>query len=123
MCTQYRYLSAPVKISSAQPQDDCTLFRGSPTTLLKSPSLWLRLLSLGPTSPIPPILPSGRALIRSVSSLLRSPNLDVLAVDVSPGPTPWMLSSPEVPFTPLLQDRTHLLYSSTSHIHCRLTAI
>ncbi|XP_045105469.1 uncharacterized protein LOC123500981 [Portunus trituberculatus] len=43
MCTQYRYLSAPVKISSAQPQDDCTLFRGSPTTLLKSPSLWLRL--------------------------------------------------------------------------------
>ncbi|RUM30837.1 MAG: hypothetical protein DSY42_03735, partial [Aquifex sp.] len=56
--------------------------------------------SLRPNSPVPPILPSGRALINTVSSMLRSLNLAVVIADVPPGPPPWMLPVPEVSFTP-----------------------
>ncbi len=44
--------------------------------------------SLGPARPVPPILPTGRALIRSVSSLMRSLELDIPVLDVLPGPPP-----------------------------------
>ena len=56
--------------------------------------------SLGPVPPVPPLLPPGRRLIRSVSSMLRGLNLQVLVADVPPGPPPWMLPSPVVSFTP-----------------------
>lgn len=56
--------------------------------------------SLGPAPPAPPLLPSGRRLIRTVSSLLRSLDIHVLAADILPGPPPWMLQSPVVSFTP-----------------------
>ncbi|XP_050738498.1 uncharacterized protein LOC127009443 [Eriocheir sinensis] len=57
-------------------------------------------MSLGPARPVPPILPAGRTLIRAVSSLIRSLDLDVRAADVPPGPPPWMLPTPEVSLTP-----------------------
>ena len=56
--------------------------------------------SLQPNSRLPAILPAGRALIRSVSSVLRSLNLDVPVADVPPGPPPWLLPVPEVSYTP-----------------------
>ncbi|XP_045114076.1 uncharacterized protein LOC123506217 [Portunus trituberculatus] len=56
--------------------------------------------SLGPASAVPPLLPSSRRLIRSVSSCLRSVDLQVLVADVVPGPPPWKLPSPVVSFTP-----------------------
>ena len=56
--------------------------------------------SLGPTPPVPPLLPPGRRLIKSVSSMLHSLNLQVLVADVPPGPPPWKLPSPVVSFTP-----------------------
>ncbi|XP_050706751.1 uncharacterized protein LOC126992111 isoform X3 [Eriocheir sinensis] len=57
-------------------------------------------MSLGPARPVPPILPAGRALIRSVSSLMRSLDLDIPVADVPPGPPPWLLPMPEVSLTP-----------------------
>ncbi len=48
-------------------------------------------MSLGPALPVPPILPAGRALIRFVSSLMRSLDLDIPAVDMHPGPPLWLL--------------------------------
>ncbi len=43
---------------------------------------------LGPARPVPPILPAGRALIRSISAVLRNLDLDISAADVPPGPPP-----------------------------------
>ncbi len=57
-------------------------------------------MSLGPARPVTPILPAGRALIRSVSSLMRSLDLDIPAVDVPPGPPPMLLPTQEVSLTP-----------------------
>ncbi|KAK3884718.1 hypothetical protein Pcinc_011036 [Petrolisthes cinctipes] len=56
--------------------------------------------SLRPNHPVPPILPAGRTLIRSVSSVLRGLNIDIMVADVPPGPPPWMLPTPDVSFTP-----------------------
>ncbi|KAK3889118.1 hypothetical protein Pcinc_006860 [Petrolisthes cinctipes] len=56
--------------------------------------------SLRPNSPVPPILPAERTLIRSVSSMLRSLNIDIMVADFPPGPPPWMLPTPDVSFTP-----------------------
>ena len=56
--------------------------------------------SLGPNSRVPPILPGGRALIKSVCSSLRSLGLEVPVADVHPGPPPWLLPTPLVSFTP-----------------------
>ncbi len=52
--------------------------------------------SLGPARPVPPILPAGRALIRSISSLLRNLDLDIPAADVPLGPPQWLLPTPKV---------------------------
>ncbi len=56
--------------------------------------------SLGPTRPVSPILSAGRALIRSISSVLRNLDLDIPAADVPLGPPPWLLPTPEVSLTP-----------------------
>ncbi len=54
----------------------------------------------GPARRVPPILPAGRALIKSVSSLLCSINLDIHVADVPASPPPWLLLTSEVSFTP-----------------------
>ncbi len=56
--------------------------------------------SLGPARPVPPILPAGRALIRSISSVLCHLDLDLPAADVPPGLPPWLLPTPKVSLTP-----------------------
>ncbi len=56
--------------------------------------------SLGPARPVPLILPAGRALIRSISSVLRNHDLDLPAAEVLTGPPPWILPTPEVSLTP-----------------------
>ena len=56
--------------------------------------------TLGPAPPALPLLPSGRRLLKSVSSFLRSLDLHVPAADIPPGPPPWKLPSPVVSFTP-----------------------
>ncbi len=65
--------------------------------------------SLGPARHVPPILSAGRTLIKNVSSLMRSLELDIPAVDVPPGPPPWLLPSPEVSFTPTSKSDPPLL--------------
>ncbi|MPC33906.1 hypothetical protein E2C01_027274 [Portunus trituberculatus] len=112
MSTQYRYFGACVKISSAQPPGRQThpIVRDLLDRLQKElyPLQWLTnnlefpslRLSLGLTSPIPSVRATGPTLIKSVSSVLRSVILDVLAADVLPGPSPWMLPTSEVSFTP-----------------------
>ena len=56
--------------------------------------------TLPPHSRLPAILPAGRTLIRTVSSVLRSLDMDVPVADVPPGPPPWLLPTPEVSYTP-----------------------
>ena len=56
--------------------------------------------SLRPNFPIPRILPTGRLLFKSVSSMLRRLEINVTATEVPPGPPPWMQPTPEVSFTP-----------------------
>ncbi len=90
-------------------------------------------MSLGPARPVPPILPAERALIRSVSFLMRSLDLDVPAVDVPPGLPPWLLPTPEVSLTPASFTATVgpgtrsncdvLHHSTTLPLHRRVTAI
>ncbi len=56
--------------------------------------------SLGPVQRVLPILPTGRRVIRSVSSLLRSLDLQVFAPNVPPSLPLWTMPTPKVSFTP-----------------------
>ncbi len=67
---------------------------------MTSPLSQLIRTSLGPARPVPLILPAGRALILSISSMLRNHDLDLPAADVTPGQPLWLLPTPEVSLIP-----------------------
>ncbi|XP_063851584.1 uncharacterized protein LOC135094967 [Scylla paramamosain] len=51
-------------------------------------------------SRIPPLQPSGRLFIRTVSSALRDTDIVIPEEEEVPGPPPWMLPVPELHYTP-----------------------